>query len=154
MRRAARVVTQGKGWSCGRNFWLGLTLHLKYGVSKIFADPNSRVKYFHSEIFNVDRRLMGFRCYVDPEFKQTPNSKPIKVVWFVHGEDSLQVLPSPIDNEVRFGNCIETINKLLERTDIQERFVPVPYYFGGFYFATPEQAERVFKILKSTPTDH
>ncbi len=116
-------------------------------------DPNAPASYYHSKIFNVDRRLMGFRCYVDPEFKQTPNSKPIKVVWFVHGEDSLQVLPSPIDNEVRFGNCIETINKLLERTDIQERFVPAPYYFGGYYFATPEQAERVFKILKSTATD-
>ncbi len=69
---------------------------------------------------------------------------------------STQALPSPINNKVHFDgwNCIEAINKLLERTDIQERFVPAPYYFGGYYFATPEQAERVFKILKSTPTDH
>ncbi|MEY3441920.1 MAG: hypothetical protein RLZZ519_201, partial [Bacteroidota bacterium] len=118
-----------------------------------FVDPDVRESYFHSEIFNVDRRLMGFRCYFEPELRETPSSKPIERVWFVHGKDSIQALPSPIDNKVDFWTCIEAINQLLERTDIQERFVPAPAYFGGFYFATPEQAERVFKILKSTPSD-
>ncbi len=116
-------------------------------------DPSAPASYYHSKIFNVDRRLMGFRCYVDPEFKQTQRSEPMDVVWFVHGEDSIQALPSPLTYKVDFWTCIEAINQLLERTDIQERFVPAPYYFGGYYFATPEQAERVFKILKSTATD-
>ena len=137
--------------------WSQIFLHKlpKYrpAVFSSIDDPGTPASYYHAQIFNVDRRLMGFRCYIDPEFKQTRKSKPSKVVWFAHGEDSIQVLPSPIDNEVRFGSCIETINKLLERTNIQERFVPAPYDFGGFYFATPEQAERVFKILKSTATD-
>ncbi len=147
--RGIEFLNEGN-WS--RIFILKLPQYRR-GVFSGIDDPGVPASYYHSEIFNVDRRLMGFRCYIDPEFKQTPNSKPIKVVWFVHGEDSLQVLPSPITNRVDFWTCIEAINQLLERTDIQEHFVPAPYYFGGYYFATPEQAERVFKILKSTPTD-